>query len=322
MPTPMQNLAFVRKQHNRFSMPCIVPDMNGEKCGKPPINSHSIQHNGILSLLEKNGEVYVLGEATKDDDAFITDLKKIGITKKASIFKCLCKDHDKQLFQSIEDQEFNKNPEQLFQYALKSVIHSYWSKCNAIHTSHIHEWTAFDEVTKQDKEALEIELTEFWRIRQNKSFDDMLNWTVQIPYTIAIAASASVNVLRKLDGRLWGEVNKDYPYLHLTVFPSNACSYLLISSLKRNESYYKAFTDQFVMLSLNSVLKVFNVLIPLLVENMYISPRLIESMNDREKDALITVFRMETLSLYNTQGISISKWAEQIPYNLFRRIEK
>ena len=68
MSDAMKALAKARSQHNKFTMKCIVPDEGGNLCGKTPIRSHSIQHNGILSRLSKDGIVYCLGETTKGKD--------------------------------------------------------------------------------------------------------------------------------------------------------------------------------------------------------------------------------------------------------------
>lgn len=130
MSTAMQELAAARKRHNQFKMKCIVPDEQGVSCSKNPIKSHAIQHNGILSRLAEDGFVYCLSETTKGEEIFEYDLKDRGITQEASVFKCLCKEHDDNLFADIEKRAFCKEPKQCFQYALKALIHSYWSKCN------------------------------------------------------------------------------------------------------------------------------------------------------------------------------------------------
>lgn len=132
MSFAIQELAAARKKYNQFKMKCIVPDKQGDLCNKNPIRSHSIQHNGILSRLAEDGIVYCLGETTKGEEIFEYDLKDKGISQEASIFKCLCKEHDDILFADIEKRAFNKEPKQCFQYALKALLHSYWSKCNDV----------------------------------------------------------------------------------------------------------------------------------------------------------------------------------------------
>lgn len=79
MSSPMRELAAARKKHNQFKMKCLVPDEHGISCGKSPIKSHSIQHNGILSLLAEDGIIYCLGETTKGEKIFEYDLKDRGI---------------------------------------------------------------------------------------------------------------------------------------------------------------------------------------------------------------------------------------------------
>ena len=317
MSDAMKNLAEARKKHNRFKMKCIVPDSKGKMCGKNPIESHSIQHNGILSRLEEEGKVYCLGETTQGDDIFEYNLKEMGITKQASIFKCLCNEHDKKLFVGIEDCEFNKEPQQCFQYALKALLHSYWSKCNDAGIAEKYKQTQIARQIIEDRKAYEMELNRFWEILRTEQYQDLLCYIVPISREINIAVSTSINICRKLDGTLFGAENDKYPLLHISAFPVDGKSYLLISCLKENEAYFKAFTTQFTLLSVETILKKFNVLLPLLAENIMISPRVVKKMNDAEKKQLLVIFRTETMGLYCGCGININSWAEQVTYNLW-----
>lgn len=317
MSEAMKSLAEARKKHNNFKMKCIAPDFEGNICGMNPIESHSIQHNGILSRLAEEGKVYCLGETTQGDEIFEYDLKEKGITKQASIFKCLCNKHDKKLFVGIEDCEFNKEPQQCFQYALKALLHSYWSKCNDAGIVEKYKQTQIARQIIEDRKAYEMELNRFWEILRTEQYQDLLCYIVPISREINIAVSTSINICRKLDGTLFGAENDKYPLLHISAFPVDGKSYLLISCLKENEDYFKAFTTQFTLLSVETILKKFNVLLPLLAENIMISPRVVKKMNDAERKQLLVIFRTETMGLYCGRGININSWAEQVTYNLW-----
>ena len=317
MSDAMKNLAEARKKHNNFKMKCIVPDSEGNICGMNPIESHSIQHNGILSRLAEEGKVYCLGETTQGDEIFEYDLKEKGITKQASIFKCLCNEHDKRLFVDIEDRKFAKEPCQYFQYALKALLHSYWTKCNDAGIVEKYKRTQIARQIIRDRKAYEMELNRFWEILRTEQYQDLLCYIVPIGREINIAVSTSINICRKLDGTLFGKENDKYPLLHISAFPVDGKSYLLISCLKENEDYFKAFTNQFMLFSEEAILKKFNVLLPLLAENIMISPRVVKKMDDTEKRQLLVVFRTETMGLYYEHGININSWAEQVTYNLW-----
>lgn len=75
--------------------------------------------------------------------------------------------------------------------------------------------------------------------------------------------------------------------------------------------------NQFIMLTDEAILKKFNIMIPLLTENIMISPSVINKMTEQEKKQLLTIFRLETLSLYDQRGISVNCWAEQVSYNIW-----
>lgn len=318
MSKAMEMLADARKKHNRFEMKCIFPDCNGNLCGKNPIRSHSIQHNGILSKISENGIVYCLGETTKGDEIFEYDLKDKGISKEASIFKCLCGEHDDVLFADIEKKDFCKEPKQLFQFALKSLICTYWLKCNDCGiTEKYKETIPIAKVNLEDQIAYRNELNRFWEIYHSGQYDNLISRVITINREINSAVSTSINILRKLDGTLFGEENKNYPILHISIFPSEDKSFILISTLKENEVYLNSLMSQFTMYSVETILKRFNVIIPLLSENIMISPRVVKKMTEKEKNDLLCIFSIEALHFYNNNPIDINRWSEKVSYNLW-----
>lgn len=316
--TPMQALADARKKHNRFYMKCIVPDKNGILCGRAPIESHSIQHNGILSRLAENGIVYSLGETTKGDEIFEYDLKSKGVTRQASIFKCLCQEHDTMLFADIEKKPFSKDPKQCFQYALKALLHSYWSKCNdfQITKAYRNEVQIAQQIAADQKVYTE-ELDAFWKIYHTERYRDLLCYIITINREIEAAVSTSTNVCRKLDGSLFGQENANCPLLHFSAFPCQEKSFLLISALKKNERYFKAFTQQLIMRTEDNILKLFNIIFPLLAQNIMISPRVVNKMTPQQKQQLLLMYRVETMSLYYQRKINVNQWAEQVSYSIW-----
>lgn len=316
MSLAMQELAAARKKHKHFKMKCIVPDDQGILCGKKPIRSHSIQHNGILSLLAENGLVYCLGETTKGEEIFEYDLKSVGITQEASIFKCVCKEHDEILFSDIEKRAFCMEPKQCFQYALKALLYSYWSKCNDSGIVNKFGGQIAQQIA-EDQRAYRDELNSFWEIYHTERYQDLLCNIITINRKINSAVSTSFNMCRKLDGSFFGEENANYPLLHITAFPTKEKSYILISALKENETYFNTFMQQFTMLSKEAILKRFNIIFPLLAENIMISPRVVEKMSLQEKKQLLTIFRVETMGLYYKTGININSWANQVSYNIW-----
>lgn len=314
----MKELATARNIHNKFKMKCIVPNEENAMCAKNPIKSHSIQHNGILSRLSVDGIVYCLGETTKGDEIFKYDLKSKGINQEASIFKCLCKEHDDLLFADIEKKAFCEQPKQCFQFALKALLHSYWTECNdAAIVNKFKQKSQISQRITEDQKAYSDELNHFWKIYHTEQYHELLNYIITIDREVNSAVSTSINVYRKFDGSLFGNENDDNPLLHISIFPSENKSYILISALKKDESYFRAFTQQFAMLSVKAILNLLNITIPLLAQNIMISPRIIDNMTTKEKKELLAIYQIETLHFYYQQGINIDNWSKQISYNLW-----
>lgn len=222
------------------------------------------------------------------------------------------------MFIDIEDRGFQKEPIQCFQYALKALLHSYWSKINDVGIT--KEYPEELQIVKQltaDQSAYTKELACFWNILQTGRYDELLTWTLCIEREVECAVSTSINVCRRFNGTLFGKENEEYPLLHISIFPAEGKSWILVSCLQEHKAYYKAFTDQFIMMSSEHILRLLNILLPLLVENIAISPRIINSMTEQEKKQLLLIFHIETMSMYYQYGFSISKWADQVSYNIF-----
>lgn len=318
MTTGMQELAKARNNHNKFKMKCIFPNEKGEICNSNPIKSHAIQHNGILSKIAENGEVYCFGETTKGEETFDFDLKKRGITGEASVFKCLCDKHDDLLFSDIEKKEFTSENKQYFLYALKALLLSYWTKCNdANGTDQYKESVQIAQIIEQDKILYERELNAFWNIYHKGKYEELLTKEYVIHREVLSVVSASVNICRKLDGSLFGEENSTYPLLHITVFPAKEKSYLLISSLKSNEEYFNAVIEQFESLTVEAIFKKFNILLPLVTDCIMISPKIINKMTEVERNQLLLVFNPLTLGFFYQYGININSWSKEVSFNLW-----
>lgn len=314
----MQETANIRRSLKNFSAKCVVKDVNGVRCDNKSINSHSVQHNGILSNLAEKGHLYFIGNDI-GEERFDYEFKRIGINK-ASTFRCLCAEHDKKLFIDIEDRSFNGESKQYFQFALKALLKGYYSKLISVYSIPDSLKKVQEEVQlRNDMNAFEEELSLFWEIYNCNKYEDILNWKVTIPRKISFAASFAVNVLRKFDGTLFGKENSEYPLLCVSVFPQNdSRSLLIVSTHIRNREYFNSFISQFNLFSTDAILRRFNILIPLLSEDIYFAPSLVEHLLEEEVEDIKCVFSMLTLSLYNTVGFDIDKLSQIVKYDLFK----
>ena len=98
---------------------CLYPGMS---CTKKPINAHSIQNSRVFDLLQQNDHLVGLKIKTDSDHIPTISYALIG-RNKASTFEGLCKEHDNQLFDKIDNAELDPtNNEQLFLIAYRSVL--------------------------------------------------------------------------------------------------------------------------------------------------------------------------------------------------------
>lgn len=118
---------------------CLYPGMS---CTEKPINAHSIQNSKVFDLLSSNG--HLIGLKIKIQKTHYPDIffDKIG-RNKASTFEGLCSKHDKELFEVIDDFEFDiTNQKQLFLLAYRSVakeLHASMSKAIKIQTGYLNK---------------------------------------------------------------------------------------------------------------------------------------------------------------------------------------
>lgn len=116
---------------------CLYPGMS---CIAKPINAHSIQNSRVFDLLNFDG--HLIGLKAKPTKSHYQELTfdKIG-RNKASTFEGFCSKHDKELFEEIDDYEFDKNNnKQLFLLAYRSVakeLHASMSKAIKIQTAYL-----------------------------------------------------------------------------------------------------------------------------------------------------------------------------------------
>jgi hypothetical protein len=114
--------------HNRRLQPaltCMAPTV--PPCEKPPINSHSMQRGGPLSVLADNHHVLVLQYSQSIVDRAETFMELTPI-RKATVFPGLCEAHDASLFEPIDRHSLREpTAEQSFLLAFRAVLRSLYT---------------------------------------------------------------------------------------------------------------------------------------------------------------------------------------------------
>ena len=93
------------------------------------VEAHTIQNNGVLSLMAEKGHVGSLYQQVGDLSGVRV---RRGVASSASIFRGFCGKHDKQLFKCIEDAPVALTAECLWASSYRAVCHEHYQKMAAI----------------------------------------------------------------------------------------------------------------------------------------------------------------------------------------------
>lgn len=111
---------------------------SNERCNEI-IKAHSIQKNGILSKISKNGKVYCVSGnfgSLRDNDG-APSFEKDGINR-VSTFKGFCMTHDNDLFEPIDNSYLVPTHHQAILYAYRSMCREIFVKENSL-TTLVHQ---------------------------------------------------------------------------------------------------------------------------------------------------------------------------------------
>lgn len=100
---------------------CIWGGDGKSGCSNTIISAHSIQRGKILVNISDLGKVYYLGLEPKEDMSGLTPVFRPEGIKKFSTFNGFCGEHDKSIFQPIEDRNFVGSDEQKNIYAYRAM---------------------------------------------------------------------------------------------------------------------------------------------------------------------------------------------------------
>lgn len=113
---------FARNRQLQPHLTCMAPVF--PRCEKPPIDSHSMQRGGPLSMLAEKHHVFVLrfAQSIVEQDSTYMQLTPI---KRATVFPGLCATHDASLFEPIDRHSLREpTSKQIFLLAFRAVLRS------------------------------------------------------------------------------------------------------------------------------------------------------------------------------------------------------
>ncbi|MGO9554326.1 MAG: SEC-C domain-containing protein [Syntrophobacteraceae bacterium] len=114
---------------------CLHPEAAEKPCEGQIINAHTIQRNGGLSRIARNGHVYGFkGELKTLLETNGFPVPKLIGTNKASTFTGFCGVHDAKTFEQLERRRFTGTPQQCFLLAYRALCREIFTK-KAAHES-------------------------------------------------------------------------------------------------------------------------------------------------------------------------------------------
>lgn len=112
---------------------CVHPNASNTSCEGGIVRAHSIQRNGALTSLAREGHVYrlVADAASLERTGGIPATQLFGL-KQASTFSGLCRRHDNDVFEPIEKRAFVASPLQCILLGYRSVLRETYTKRAAV----------------------------------------------------------------------------------------------------------------------------------------------------------------------------------------------
>ena len=125
--TPVDKQDFHRQRKRIYEKGmCLHPDAGPSECSDGIIKAHTIQRNGGLSRISRNGQVYTFVKHMGLFDDSVWDpqsgARSVGI-KKASTFSGFCSRHDNDLFTPLERSPFHGSPVQVALLGYRATCH-------------------------------------------------------------------------------------------------------------------------------------------------------------------------------------------------------
>ena len=137
-PTKQETLINHTRMYERGS--CLHPDAGSSKCKGKTVKCHTIQRNGGLSRIARNGHVYTLINYGRmfDDSKWSQEggPKLVGV-RDASTFTGFCNHHDNELFAPLEKSSFEGSPLQIALLGYRTICQELYLKERALEISKI-----------------------------------------------------------------------------------------------------------------------------------------------------------------------------------------
>ena len=268
------------------------------KCKSKAIGAHALQENGVLSKLavdkyvliqnkKENATMLEIEKGIKEPFYFLSEV----LIKNATVQTCFCKRHDDKIFEDIEksDRIFSPtNLKQLFLFAYRTFSFEYYTEIisNKFYRNMFKDVPQliknpivianYKESLKK-KEEMDYYKNLFDDIIINEKYSELSTVVIEFPYTIKFANYMCIAPNFDLIGNkinVFDKKSKMMRRVFITSFPKDEKSYILISVFKKDFNVYEKYLKSFEQVSQEVIKYYFNSIIPLISENLILSPEL------------------------------------------------
>lgn len=282
-PNRINHILFEKLKATDY-MICFYPEK--EKCKKPIKNAHTLQNNGILSLISENGHVRIHDLLNKVRQG--TSTKEVS-KNDATTFYGFCEYHDSVVFKEIELLPYTASIKQNFLHAYRTCAQEYHKKNRMLKViqncfkekpsiinipSFIESYENMELSFKDVGKYMNIFNESF----KDNNFDILESYVYKFDERYDFAVTTMFNPTFGINGELLNDIySKDEERLKsifISVLPTQTNSFLIISYLKEDCEHFKEYLKQIKELT-DEELKIFlNNLLPTYSENIVLSPRL------------------------------------------------
>jgi hypothetical protein len=302
---------------------------NKDECNKKIISAHSLQRNGVLSILEHkikgNNVVYSFLHLIPYGIRWY-GFEPIG-KKSASTFHGFCGYHDTELFKEIENNGIDiDNDEHCFLLSYRSFAKEFHSKCETnkgFGTNDFYTHPDNSELQSGNMSGSNLAIRDLNIVKEKlnnllkkNEFDGLEYFIYSIDRTIPIAAASSITPAFSLDGTLLNKSESEedvYQSLIVTVVPTEKETHVIFAFFPEDERSVK-YIDDIEELNYSTLEQVITSILIGEIENTFISPRLWQRMTKKERDQL-----MDGLSITMPQFAGLQRNMFITPLNLFKR---
>lgn len=303
----------IKKRSSQFRKDAKIKQcfhFDSQSCDKI-IKAHSLQENGVLSLLEHlvegNKVVYSFGRPKVKPEFKLEGFEPLGKVI-ASTFSGFCQHHDISLFAEIENNGLNvKDKTHLFFMAYRAFAKEYHAKfevgkaykCNK-HYNDLRFRERTNQMIKGNLVAqfdVQLVRTNLNKLLKTKNYNSLSHYCMTVDFFVPIACSSAITPSRSYYGKHLNKIedlSTPLQYIMVNVIPTEKDETHIIFSFFPNDKYSVIFIDELRQLSKIKRLQAITSILIGSIENVFISPMIWESMKEKEKNILMKELRDTT----------------------------